>query len=109
MKKTLSTMGIAFIAFLSSMICGSFHTSPTQTSRNPAAVFDTVRKCGCGGTMRWTAKAKKVYKKCTVCNGKGKIRSGNYVTTCSNCKGTGKDYEWKSGYKCNRCNAIALD
>lgn len=70
------------------------------------AVPDTEgRECSCGGKLEWTAKAYKEYITCSLCKGTGTYGS----ETCTNCKGSGKDYEWKSGYVCKSCGKIYKD
>ena len=76
-----------------------------KTKEQNSTIVSPGRECDCGGTLKWTAKAYKEYKTCSLCKGTG-VYGGE---TCTLCNGTGKDYEWKSGYVCDRCGKVYKD
>lgn len=89
-----------------STLCFSqrIHVCTTSTK-----TINSSYQCACGGNLYWTAKAYKVYITCSLCRGRGVIRVYDHVERCTNCKGTGQDYVWKSGYVCRRCGKIYAD
>ena len=102
MKKTIIVCVIISLTILCFSQKASIYAASTRTT-------NSAYQCSCGGKLSWTATAYKIYHTCSLCKGKRGWRENNRWVTCTNCKGSGQDYRWKSGYVCERCGKIYSD
>ena len=112
MKKFLILLSLAIfsmMAWATSKKTDTYQLSSNNRAPHVETYEGQAHKCHCGGTLTWSAKCFSYKQKCSVCKGKGKVKSGSYTATCTMCKGKGWYWNYKSGYICKKYGAKYSD
>lgn len=105
--KKIVTLLFLLLGFVISLEAGSFTVKKKICTHHHTCVSPAERKCSCGGELEFTAKAWSTRKKCTWCNGTGKVKTGEKeYGNCSVCDGTGYKVTWHAGHKCKSCGKV---